>query len=96
MSDRNQFPDETPVLVRYPRTKHEEQGDREAWPWLPGSVLEQVEPDEWRVCVEVSELAARRDGRKPPRGTPGHRLYYPCCYRDAGELRPRAAGTLTS
>jgi hypothetical protein len=32
------FPDESPVEVRYPRSKHEEQGDREEWPWL-GSVL---------------------------------------------------------
>ncbi|MGD0606587.1 MAG: hypothetical protein ABSA53_23760 [Streptosporangiaceae bacterium] len=29
------FPDETPVEVRYPRSKQEEQADRGIWPWLP-------------------------------------------------------------
>ena len=31
------FPDESPVEVRYPRSKREEQADRDTWPWLPGS-----------------------------------------------------------
>src|ERR1039457_6404494 len=39
------FPDESPVEVRYPRSKQEEQGDRSAWPWLPGSLLEPCGPD---------------------------------------------------
>ena len=30
-----------------------------------------------------------RDGRKPPRGTPSRKLYYPCCFRDSSEIRPR-------
>ena len=33
------FPDDSAVLVRYPRDKPEEQADRSAWPWLPGSIL---------------------------------------------------------
>jgi len=56
------FPDESPVEVRYPRSKQEEQGDRSAWPWLPGSIVEQCGPDEWYACVEVRELAVLRDG----------------------------------
>ena len=28
------FPDESPVDVRYLRSKQEEQTDREQWPWL--------------------------------------------------------------
>ena len=84
------FPDDSPVEVRYPRSKQEERyGDRSAWPWLPASILEQCGPDEWYVCVEVRELAVLRDGRKPPRGTPSRNLYYPCCYRDSTEIRPR-------
>ena len=79
MSEASPFPDETPVLVRYPRTEAEAQGDREAWPWLPGTVLQQVGPDEWQVCVEVPELAEAEGGE----------LWYPCCFRDAGELRLR-------
>jgi hypothetical protein len=47
------FPDESPVEVRYPRSKQEEQGDRERWPWLPGTIVEQCGPDEWYVCIEV-------------------------------------------
>ena len=30
------FPDESPVEVRYPRSKQEEHGHRERWPWPPG------------------------------------------------------------
>ena len=85
------FPDNTPVEVRFPRSKQEERGDRAAWPWLPGSILEQCGPDEWRVCVEVRELATLRDGRKAPRGTPSRNLYFPCCFRGSSEIRPRSA-----
>jgi hypothetical protein len=85
------FPDDSPVEVRYPRSKPEERGDRAAWPWLPGSIVEQCGPDEWYVCVEVRELALLRDGRKAPRGTPSRSLYYPCCFRDSSEIRPRIA-----
>jgi hypothetical protein len=62
------FPDESPVEVRYPRSKQEEQGDRERWPWLPGTIVEQCGPDEWYVYIEVRELAVLRDGRRAPRG----------------------------
>ncbi len=86
------FPDDSPVEVRYPRNLREEQGDRSAWPWLPGSILEQCGPDGWYVYVEVRELAVLRDGRRGPRGTASRNLYYPCCYRDSSEIRPRAAG----
>jgi hypothetical protein len=81
------FPDECAVEVRYPRSKTEEKGDRSAWPWLPGTILEQVGPDEWHVCIEARELAVREDGSKPRKNTPPHKLYYPCCFRDSSELR---------
>jgi Protein of unknown function (DUF2637) len=80
------FPDESPVEVRYPRSKQEEQGDRERWPWLPGTIVEQCGPDEWYVCIEVRELAVLRDGRRVPRGTASRSLYYPCCFRDSSEI----------
>jgi hypothetical protein len=83
------FPDESPVEIRHPRSKQEEQGEREQWPWLPGTILEQCGPDEWYVCVEVRELAVLRDGRRAPRGTASRNLYYPCCFRDSSEIRPR-------
>jgi hypothetical protein len=59
------FPDQSPVEVRYPRSKQEEQGDRERWPWLPGSIVEQCGPDEWYVCTEVR--GAGRAARRPAR-----------------------------
>lgn len=34
------FSDDSLVEIRYPRSRAEEQGDRSAWPWLPGSILE--------------------------------------------------------
>ena len=83
------FPDDSPVEIRYPRTSREEQGDRSAWPWLPGSILEQRGPDEWYVCVQVRELAVLEDGRRAPRVTPSRDRYYPCCFRDSSEIRPR-------
>ena len=83
------FPENCAVLVRYPRTPEQEKdGTRDAWPWLPGSVLEQCGPDEWRICVEVRELTVREDSSKPRRNTPPHKLFYPCCHRDASEIRP--------
>jgi hypothetical protein len=87
------FPDESPVEVRYPRSKQEEQDERERWPWLPGTIVEQCGPDEWYVCVEVRELAVLRDGRRAPRGTASRNLYYPCCFRDSSEIRPRPASS---
>jgi len=87
------FPDQSPVVVRYPRSEQEEQGDRERWPWLPGTIVEQCGPDEWYVCVEVRELAVLRDGRPAPRGTASRNLYYPCCFRDSSEIRPRPASS---
>ena len=44
-------------------------------------------PDE--SPVEVRELAVLRDGRRAPRGTASRNLYYPCCFRDSSEIRPR-------
>ena len=49
------FPEGTPVPVRYPL--HDDQNDdRDSWPWLPGIVLAQCDPNEWRVVVEVPAL----------------------------------------
>jgi hypothetical protein len=88
----NQFREETPVEVRYPRDKEEEEkGDRAAWPWLPGTVLEVCGPDVWRVCVEVPELAVRADGSKATPKTPQHKRFYPCCFRGGSEIRLRGA-----
>ena len=76
-----------------PRSKQEEQGDREQWPWLPGTIVEQCGPEEWYVCVEVRELAVLRDGRRAPRGTASRNLCYPCCFRDRSKIRPRTASS---
>ena len=83
----SRFPDDSPVLVRYPRDKREEQGDRSAWPWLPGSILGQCGPNEWHLCLEAGELATLDDGDPAPDGTADEDLFYPCCFRDASEIR---------
>ncbi len=81
------FPDDSRVEVRYPRTRQEEHGDRAAWPWLPGTIVEQCGPDEWQVCVEDRDVAVLRDGRPAPRNTASRNLYYPMCFRDSSEIR---------
>jgi hypothetical protein len=58
------FPDESPVEVRYPRSKQEDQGDRERWPWLPGAIVEQCRPDEWYVCIMHRGPRAGRAARR--------------------------------
>lgn len=83
------FPDDSLVEVRYPRDEQDEQDDREQWPWLPGSIVEQGGPDEWYVCVEAGELATLEDGGPAPAGTASADLYFPCCFRDSTEIRRR-------
>ena len=86
------FPDDSLVEVRYPLNLQEELGDRSAWPWLPGSILSQCGPDEWHVCVVARELAVLDDGSPAPAGTADGDLLYPCCFRDASELRRATDG----
>jgi len=81
------FPGGCRVETRYPLTEAQEHGDREAWPWLPGTIERQCGPDEWQVCVEDRRVAVRKDGSRPTPRTPGNRLYYPLCFRDASEIR---------
>ncbi len=81
------FPDESRVEVRYQLTGEQERGDRDAWPWLPGTIERQCGPDDWQVCVEDRRVAVRKDGSRPTPRTPGNRLYYPLCFRDASEIR---------
>ena len=87
------FPDDSPVEVRYPRSKQEEHGDRERWPWLPGTIVVQCGPDEWYVCVVAGELAVLEDGRSAADSTPGDDLFFPCCFRDSSEIRSRSASS---
>jgi hypothetical protein len=88
----NPCPGGMPVQVRYPLTAAQEDGPRSAWPWLPGTILEQTAPDEWRICAGARELATLEDGSPAPDGTPEQDLYYPVCYRDASEIRPALSG----
>ncbi len=85
------FADDTPVMVKFPLTPEQEKGDRAGWPWLPGTIVEQVGPDEWRVIVEDIAVAVREDGSKPTPRTPQHKLFYPLAYRDSSEIRLRDA-----
>ncbi len=85
------FAEDVAVMVKFPRTKEERRGDRAGWPWLPGTILQQVGPDEWRVCVEDPAVAVRQDGSRPTPRTPRRNLLYPCCFRDASEIKLRGA-----
>lgn len=85
------FTEDMAVMVRFPRTKEEERSDRAKWPWLPGTIVQQCGLDEWQVCVEDMSVAVRQDGSKPTPRTPQRNLYYPLCFRDASEIKPRSA-----
>jgi len=85
------FAKDVAVKVRFPRTNEEERGDRANWSWLPGTIVEQVGPDEWQVCVEDMSVAVREDGSKPTPRTPQRNLYYPPCFRDSSEIKLRDA-----
>jgi hypothetical protein len=91
--DRNdgRFPNDSLVEVPFPRSEQEENGDRVAWPWLPGAIVHQCGPDEWLICVTDHEVARLCNGLRAPRGTSPLKLFYPQCYRDASEIRPRSA-----
>jgi len=91
-SSGNPFPDEAPVLVKYPRTPEQEKAARESWPWLPGTIVQRCGPDEWQVCVEAREVAMIEDGTWPPEDVPGDELLFPCCFRDSSELRAALDG----
>ena len=82
------YPEDTPVLVRYPLPGQEQAG-RESWPWLPGTVVAVIGPDEWQVCVEDPRVQVQKDGSPVTARTPGHNRYYPLCYRDSGEIQRR-------
>jgi hypothetical protein len=87
MNDQSepQFADDSPVLVWYPPSGADHH-DRDAWAWLPGSILRQCGPDEWHVVIEVLALA-----EPDPSGSNRHapeNLLYPACFRDASEIRP--------
>lgn len=81
------FPDDTPVEVRYPVTAQQGEGDRAAWPWLSGLIVQQCGPDEWQARVEARQVATLEDGSPAPDGTPDDDLYFPLCFRDSSEIR---------
>ncbi len=72
------FPEESQVMVRYPLTAIQAEGPREAWSWLPGTVVNVCGPDEWQVVVESDELQFEEDGE----------MVFPLCFRDSTEIRP--------
>jgi hypothetical protein len=76
------------VLVRYPADSRQPASDRQAWPWLAGTIEQQCGPDEWLVTIEDRRVAELEDGSPAPAGTPDGDLLFPQCYRDSSELRP--------
>lgn len=88
VTSENPFPDGTPVPVKFPRDKAEEQGDRGLWPWLRGVIEQrcQGEPPEWQVLVQDRSVAELEDGTAAPEGTPDDDLYWPRVFRDGSEI----------
>lgn len=78
------FPEGSTILVRYPLPGAEDD-NRSAWAWLPGTVLQRCDVDEWYVVVEVPALAI--PDPDVPNGDAPENLLYPTCFRDARELR---------
>jgi hypothetical protein len=95
------FPYGSAVLVRYPLQPgpehqpgqpHDEhlaalRADREAWPWLEGTVEQQCGPDEWLITIEDRRAAVLDDGSPAPEDTPEDDLLHPQAYRDSSEMR---------
>jgi len=79
-STRVDYSEDQEVLVRYPLTMAQKDGDRAAWPWLPGWIARECGPDEWEVVVEDERLAVEQDGE----------TVYPVCFRNSGELQDRS------
>jgi hypothetical protein len=95
------FPDESPVLVRYPLPPFSQQkpgqsdaerlaelaAERKTWPWLAGTIEQQCGPDEWKITIEDRRLAELENGSPAPEGAPGEDLLFPQCFRDSSEIR---------
>lgn len=75
------------------RMGHSAAGRRASRRRSSGPGLRARAPDEWYVCVAVRGLAVLRDGRRAPRRTASRNLYYPCCFRDGSEIRPRTTAS---
>ena len=75
------YAEDDEVLVKFPLTQAQEDGDRSAWPWLPGWIARECGPDEWEVVVEDDRLATLDEQGD---------VVYPACYRDGSELQGRA------
>jgi hypothetical protein len=84
------FPDDSAVLARYPVGGRRPASDREAWPWLAGTIEQQCGPDEWLVTMEDRRVARLEDRSPAPAGTPDDDLLFLQCYRRSSELRPAA------
>ena len=75
------FPEDSTVLTPFPLTPEQTAAGRDAWEWVPGTILAQVGPDEWDVILD-----GRGDLAKPDPDEPGA-YDYPTCFRGSSELR---------
>jgi hypothetical protein len=84
------YEEDQEVMVKFPLTQSQSDGDRASWPWVSGWITEVCGPDEWQVCVQDYSLALTEDGQVPLPGTPEEDLLFPCCFRDSSEIRTRS------
>ncbi len=75
-----EFEEDQEVMTKFPLTQAQEEGDRDAWPWLAGWVTRECGPDEWEIVVGDERLARVEAGE----------VVYPCVFRDSSEIRARS------
>lgn len=73
------YSEDDEVLTLFPLTQAQEDGPRSEWPWVPGYVIRECGDSEWEICLTDERLAREQDGEQ----------WYPTCFRDASEIRPR-------
>jgi hypothetical protein len=72
------FEEDQEVLVRFPLTIAQEDGDRADWPWVAGRIARECGDNEWEVVVTDERMSWEEGGQR----------WYPTCYRDSSEIRP--------
>jgi hypothetical protein len=92
-SNDGRFPDHSAVLARYPIGGRQPASDRQAWPWLAGTIEQQCGPDEWLVTIEGRRVVELKDGSPAPAGTPDGDLDVQVCLRHRNVIPGRAGSS---
>lgn len=86
LEDGPAFAEDMAVEVRFMRTKEDERGDRNAWPWLPGTIVEPCGPD---VCGACASRSASWQCAKTAASPPHRRQSAGCSTSAVTGIAPR-------